>query len=131
MLEACTRLCALINVLVLHWQVENPIPFEASLLSRTLSIGHLHSRYAGLLIAPAQLSADWSYACIPLVKTLSDLRNLSAAALYLSLLGVFMASKPQAALLKMLQGRSCCSVNPDASWLAVVVFGILVSFEVL
>lgn len=63
-------------------QVENPIPFAGSRLTRTLSTGHLHVRYFGLLLAPWHLSADWSFNCVPLVTSLRDPRNALAAALY-------------------------------------------------
>lgn len=108
-------------------QVENPIPFEDSAITRALSIGMLHSRYAALLLAPAQLSADWSYACVPLIRSFSDPRNLETAALYMSLLGLLLASKSYAALWKLLRGRASSSCSPAASWAAVVVFGLIVS----
>ena len=63
-------------------QVENPIAFAASPLARYLSIFHLHARYALLLVWPQHLSADWSFACIPLIETWDDPRNLMSLALY-------------------------------------------------
>jgi hypothetical protein len=48
-------------------QVENPIPFAEPLAAR-LTTGYLHARYARLLVLPLQLSADWSYPCIPYVE---------------------------------------------------------------
>lgn len=124
-------------------QVENPIPFSQSSLERKLTTGYLHSRYAGLLLAPfhvrewawvgpqvgcwsepcdqptgltalprplsqlstheptclsaaalPQLSADWSYACIDYVSSLSDPRNAATLALYLVLLLTGLAAQP-------------------------------------
>ena len=36
-------------------------------LEQCLSLAHLHALYAGLLIFPARLSCDWSFACVPMV----------------------------------------------------------------
>ena len=63
-------------------QVENPIAFSASPLARYLSIFHLHARYALLLVWPRHLSADWSFACVPLIETWDDPRNLMSLTLY-------------------------------------------------
>ena len=57
-----------------------------------LATVHLVRR--GLLLAPVQLSADWSFSCIPPVETLADPRNLATAALYLWLLWVLLAARP-------------------------------------
>ena len=62
--------------------MENPIPFAESAGTRTFSLGYLHAKYASLLVAPIQLSADWSFSCVPLVETAADLRNLMTLALY-------------------------------------------------
>lgn len=70
------------QLLLLLLQVENPIPFADSFLARALSTGRLHARYFGLLLVPARLSADWSFACVPLVQSLGDSRNPATAALY-------------------------------------------------
>ena len=75
-------------------QVENPIPFAESWLTRIMSTGYLHARYAGLLVAPVQLSADWSYACIPLIERFSDPRNAVTLALYAALIWVAAAAAP-------------------------------------
>lgn len=39
-------------------------------------------------------AADWSYACIEYVSSLSDPRNLATAALYLCLLYIGVAARP-------------------------------------
>lgn len=74
--------------------MENPIAFAETRTIRALSMAHLHARYAGLLLAPVQLSADWSFDCIPLVESLSDPRNLLSLALYAWLLWTALAAKP-------------------------------------
>ncbi|KXZ44203.1 hypothetical protein GPECTOR_71g564 [Gonium pectorale] len=78
----------------IYRKVENPIPFSSSRLERVLTTGHLHSRYAGLLLAPLQLSADWSFSCIPLVGSLTDPRNGLTVALYGYLIWTVLAARP-------------------------------------
>ena len=78
-------------------QVENPIAYEPSRAVRALSIGHLHARYAALLLVPWHLSADYSYDCIPLIRSLSDPRNVLTLALYGALAAVVAAGARPAA----------------------------------
>jgi hypothetical protein len=82
------------HLCLFRMQVENPIPFAESPLTRTLSTGHLHARYAWLLFAPLHLSADWSFNCIPLVEHLWDARNLATVILYCYILYTVMSAKP-------------------------------------
>ncbi|GIL43834.1 hypothetical protein Vafri_1432, partial [Volvox africanus] len=78
----------------IYRKVENPIAFSTSPLERLLSTGHLHARYAGLLLLPLHLSADWSFDCVPMVSRLTDPRNALTAALYSYLTVVLMAARP-------------------------------------
>lgn len=84
-------------------QVENPIPFANSALTRTLSTGYLHAKYASLLVAPVQLSADWSFECVPLVEGLSDPRNLITAATYTWLLWTLCSIRPWQTVVELWQ----------------------------
>lgn len=77
--------CLTLTVLLRIQQVENPIAFVDSRLTRVLSTGHLHARYFALLLVPWRLSADWSFNCVPLVTSLRDPRNVLTAALYMLL----------------------------------------------
>lgn len=86
-------------------QVENPIPFADSRLTRTLSTGYLHARYFGLLILPLHLSADWSFSCIPLVETWGDVRNLATLTLYCYFLYTALSAQPFS-LLRQLWGAA-------------------------
>lgn len=86
-------------------QVENPIPFAASPTTRALSTLHLHARYFGLLLWPRHLSADWSYACIPLLESLHDRRVALPAALYTYLLASALAARPWGVVAGWLQGQ--------------------------
>lgn len=64
-------------------------------MARGFELTYLHIiRYMGLLLAPVQMSADWSFSCIPPVETLADPRNLATAALYLWLAWALLAARP-------------------------------------
>ena len=76
--------------------MENPIPFADSAAVRTLSLGYLHAKYGSLLLAPLHLSADWSFACIPLVHSWTDPRNLLSLALYTWLACSLLSIRPWA-----------------------------------
>ena len=84
-------------------QVENPIPF-ADPQTAKLTTGFLHAKYFHLLLFPWNLSADWSFACIPYLHTLSDPRNAATAALYAALLWVIIAGRPWKILASILCG---------------------------
>ena len=64
-------------------RAENPFAFLQG-LSKVLSLNYLQAFYAGLLLAPIHLSAEWSYNCIPAVESLHDPRLLGVAALYIA-----------------------------------------------
>ena len=89
-------------------QVENPIPF-ADPQTAKLTTGFLHAKYFQLLLVPWHLSADWSFACIPYIHSLSDPRNAATAALYAALLSVIIASRPWRALSCILNGSQPAS----------------------
>lgn len=61
-------------------RTENPFKFLVG-LSRVLSLNYLQVRYALLLLWPAELSAEWSYNCLPAVESLSDVRNIASLGL--------------------------------------------------
>ena len=84
-------------------QVENPIPF-ADPQTAKLTTGFLHAKYFHLLLFPWNLSADWSFACIPYLHTLSDPRNAATAAMYAALLWVIIAGRPWKILASILCG---------------------------
>eukprot|EP00891_Asterochloris_glomerata_P008136 jgi/Astpho2/8136/Aster-03071 len=77
----------------IYRKVENPIPF-APPLTRVLSTGYLHTRYAALLLCPMHLSADWSFACIPLVESVLDWRNAATLLLYAALAAALLQGRP-------------------------------------
>ena len=63
-------------------KVENPL-IATEGLEKILTMFYLHSFYVGLLLAPIQLCVEWSYNCIPTIKSISDYRNLFTLATYL------------------------------------------------
>ena len=95
----CHTLCGLTV------QVENPIPFAEPQTAR-LTNGYLHAKYFHLLLFPLHLSADWSFACIPYVHTLSDPRNAATAALYVTLLWLIAAGRPWSIVPSLVQGTA-------------------------
>ena len=52
---SCCR-CQLVRI---YRKVENPLPFAPAASTRALTTAYLHARYAGLLLAPVQLSGGW------------------------------------------------------------------------
>ena len=106
-------------------QVENPIPFADSALSRALSTGHLHARYFGLLLAPWRLTADWSFACVPLVAGVADPRNVATAALYAVLACVAWTTLRLLATGGGGGGGGLLDTDAEARWACFVFVGLL------
>ena len=107
-------------------QVENPIPFAEAALTRGLSTLYLHSCYALLMVFPAQLSADWSFSCIPLVESISDPRNIASAALYAGLAAIFLSGLPFLTDSKTSQSK--VTNSRTLRYRAFVLVSLLVSF---
>ena len=57
---SCCR-CQLVRI---YRKVENPLPFAPAASTRALTTAYLHARYAGLLLAPVQLSGGWMHAAV-------------------------------------------------------------------
>lgn len=81
-------------------KADNPASAEESFWTRTMTFFYLPAFNLWLLLCPSTLSFDWSMDAIPLVKQLSDPRNLASLALLLppvsvglSLLKKFTTSK--------------------------------------
>ena len=74
-------------------QVENPVAFATG-KTKLLSLWHLHAQYAGLMVAPIHMCADWSYRCVPLVEHFSDSRNLLSLITYAWVLWGVLAGRP-------------------------------------
>ncbi|XP_072311168.1 protein O-mannosyl-transferase TMTC2-like [Eucyclogobius newberryi] len=61
---------------------DNPAADSPHLLTRTLTFLYLPAANTWLLLCPDKLSFDWSMDAVPLVRSLTDWRNLHTAALY-------------------------------------------------
>jgi Tfp pilus assembly protein PilF len=64
---------------------DNPAASEDSWLTRTLTFLYLPALNMWLLLYPRTLSFDWSMDAVPLVRGISDSRNVMTIALYASL----------------------------------------------
>ena len=109
-------------------QVENPIPFADSALTRGLSIGYLHARYAALLVAPLQLSADWSFSCIPLVTEVTDPRNIATATLYGLLIAIIMDCVPLKLKSAGAASHYTIASGQQAQYRALLLLGLVVRY---
>ena len=78
----------------IYRKVENPLAFYSTLQERLLATAHQHWLYAYLMLAPVQLSADWSFSCIKPVAHLSDVRNVGSLLLYAAAAVVVLQAAP-------------------------------------
>jgi len=83
----CLAVCATVSFTVeIYRRLENPIAFIDDRLLRSLSNAYVHWRYFKLLVLPLQMSADWSFNCVPMIESLQDWDRIApAVALYTSL----------------------------------------------
>uniref|UniRef100_A0A6B2KZ34 dolichyl-phosphate-mannose--protein mannosyltransferase n=1 Tax=Arcella intermedia TaxID=1963864 RepID=A0A6B2KZ34_9EUKA len=66
-------------------RTENPIAFTQG-FTKFLSINYIQAYNARLLLYPKDLSAEYSYNCIPMVESITDYRNAAPILLYITLL---------------------------------------------
>lgn len=78
----------------IYRKVENPLAFYPTRAQRLLSTAHQHALYAGLLVAPLRLSADWSFACVRPIGGPADPRNALSALLYAAAGWAVAAARP-------------------------------------
>ena len=78
----------------IYRKVENPLAFYPTRAQRLLSTFHQHWLYLFLLIAPVQLSADWSFSCVAPVESYGDVRNAGSLFLYGSIVLVGLQTAP-------------------------------------
>lgn len=65
--------------------VDTPIRYQVQLYDRTLSYLMLHAKYMQLIVTPFQLSWDYSFDALPIVRTFEDLRLIGVVCTYLFL----------------------------------------------
>eukprot|EP00899_Mesostigma_viride_P019802 jgi/Mesvir1/27823/Mv07501-RA.1 len=80
-------------VVTIFRKVENPLAYQPSWFRTALGVVQLHALYFGLLLFPHPLSADWSFECIPLIESVSDVRILGPILLYAA--AIMVAVKAQ------------------------------------
>jgi protein O-mannosyl-transferase len=74
---------------LIYRKLENPIAFIEDPLLWAASNAYVHFKYFTLLVLPLQMSADWSFDCIPMITSLSDPRIIACVLLYGSTALVF------------------------------------------
>ena len=103
---------------------ENPVAFLPR-GPRLLSKLYVNSFYAGLSVAPAVLSADWSFNCIKMLTFgMTDLRVLAPITLFTALAGVVTYS-----VLRLRSHRDALPLLAAAVWMVVTFLpsaGILI-----
>ena len=92
----------------------NPLPFLESRYSRIAAIAHVHWQYLWLLVFPLQLSADWSYACLQLKTSFTQIGFLPLLILYTPFI-CFVC-----------QGLLGFALRPRMRWWILVYFGFVV-----
>eukprot|EP00210_Caulerpa_lentillifera_P003807 g3636.t1 len=78
----------------IYGKVENPVAFADTVFTKIMTMLYYHAKYTSLLLFPVQLSADWSYACIPYIQSIVDSRNLLTLGLWLYLIWTGLTDKP-------------------------------------
>ena len=96
-------------------RTENPMAFAPKFLTRFLSKAHVHAIYTGKMLWPAQLSVDYSMDCIPLVESVTDLRNIRSVSLYFCLSVAFAKTVPWAFLRRRVCFATVAEGNSNGS----------------
>ncbi|CAJ1057169.1 protein O-mannosyl-transferase TMTC2-like [Xyrichtys novacula] len=91
---------------------DNPAADSPSLLTRTLTFLYLPAINLWLLLCPDTLSFDWSMDALPLIRSLTDWRNLHTAAFYVGLFSLaWFSLKDHTAKGKDTNGKAHHSTN--------------------
>ncbi|XP_042189731.1 protein O-mannosyl-transferase TMTC4 isoform X3 [Callorhinchus milii] len=80
-------------------EVDNPASFADNILVRTVNYNYYYSLNAWLLVCPWWLCFDWSMGCLPLIKSISDVRVIAPLVLWFFFTGLLW--------------RALCSGNRD------------------
>uniref|UniRef100_UPI00398EE257 protein O-mannosyl-transferase TMTC4 isoform X4 n=1 Tax=Pristiophorus japonicus TaxID=55135 RepID=UPI00398EE257 len=97
-------------------EVDNPASFADSVLVRAVNYNYYYSLNTWLLVCPWWLCFDWSMGCIPLIKSVSDIRLFAPLVLWFFLFGIMV--------------QALCSRNTDerrilASGITLVIIPFL------
>ncbi|XP_041055597.1 protein O-mannosyl-transferase TMTC4 isoform X1 [Carcharodon carcharias] len=80
-------------------EVDNPASFADSALVRAINYNYYYSLNTWLLVYPWWLCFDWSMGCLPLIKSISDVRIFAPLVLWFFLIGIVC--------------QALCSTNTD------------------
>ena len=89
-----TALLLAFRIKILHGQLppfsaqDNPASFASSVITRGLTYSYLFYFNFKLLIAPVVLCYDWQMGSIPLVESVTDIRNIGTSILVIYLCGL-------------------------------------------
>ncbi|XP_067890305.1 protein O-mannosyl-transferase TMTC4 isoform X2 [Heterodontus francisci] len=97
-------------------EVDNPASFADSAIVRAINYNYYYSLNTWLLVYPWWLCFDWSMGCLPLIKSISDVRIFAPLVLWFFLIGIMW--------------QALCSTNTDerrifASGITLVVIPFL------
>ena len=65
---------------------DNPAAFTTQLSTRAMTYSYIYAFNMVLLLCPSTLSYDWQMGSVPLLRQLTDVRNLSSLSFFVSLL---------------------------------------------
>uniref|UniRef100_UPI00398EF88E protein O-mannosyl-transferase TMTC4 isoform X2 n=1 Tax=Pristiophorus japonicus TaxID=55135 RepID=UPI00398EF88E len=88
-------------------EVDNPASFADSVLVRAVNYNYYYSLNTWLLVCPWWLCFDWSMGCIPLIKSVSDIRLFAPLVLWFFLFGIMV--------------QALCSRNTDERRVGFVI----------
>eukprot|EP00061_Rhincodon_typus_P017666 g46459.t1 len=69
-------------------EVDNPASFADSALVRAINYNYYYSLSTWLLVCPWWLCFDWSMGCLPLIKSIGDIRLFAPLILWIFLIGI-------------------------------------------
>ncbi|XP_067842710.1 protein O-mannosyl-transferase TMTC4 isoform X2 [Heptranchias perlo] len=88
-------------------EADNPASFADSVLVRAINYNYYYSLNTWLLVCPWWLCFDWSMGCLPLIKSVSDIRFLASLVLWFFLVGLGL--------------QALCSKNTDERRVGFVI----------
>ena len=101
---------------------DNPASFANSSLTRTLTYMYLYYFNAKLLVAPITLCYDWQMGSIPMVETVSDVRNIGTVAFFCYFLALCWIALTSASKV------SCGNNNVHTQYTMIMINNTLYNF---
>ncbi|XP_015262284.1 PREDICTED: transmembrane and TPR repeat-containing protein 2 [Gekko japonicus] len=94
---------------------DNPAADSDTFLTRTLTFFYLPTKNLWLLLCPDTLSFDWSMDAVPLLKTVSDWRNLHTVAFYAGLLLLAYSGLKSSSKERESNGKNITNGKPNSN----------------